>query len=206
MTMNEVVVPGAHGKATRVREGQFVSIIDVYGSQVADLLAFVGDGPAEFLSTTHSASSTSKVLWTTGDTLYSNRRRPVLEFVYDDCGRHDMHYAMCDPERYEYDFGVTDHRSCMQNFLEAFAEAGLQLRREQLPNPLNLNQNSRFDLDGNLEQQPSLSKAGGRVTLRALADLLVGVSACPQDLNPINGGVSTDLLLRVTEKAEEAAQ
>lgn len=205
MAAHDIVVPGAHGRVARARRGQFVSVIDLEGMQVADFLAFVGDGPAEFLSTTHSASSTGKILWSTGDTLFSNHRHPVLRFVHDDCGRHDMHYSMCDPERYEYDFGVTGHRSCMQNFLEAFAAAGLQLTRPQLPNPLNLNQNSRFDLDGRLWQEPSPSKPGSRVTFEVLEDLLVGVSACPQDLNPINGGKSTDVLLRISDTIEEAA-
>ncbi len=203
--MREIIVPGAHGKAVPVRKGEYVSVIDVEGGQVVDFLAFLQGTDQEFLSTTHSASSTGKILWTTGDRLYSNRRRPLLEIVYDDCGRHDMHYSMCDPERYEYDYGVTGHRNCMQNFLDAFAEAGLKLTRAQLPNPLNLNQNSQFDLGGALWQTPSLSKPGGRVTLLALEDLLVGVSACPQDLNPINGGRSTDILVRVTATTEEAA-
>ena len=202
---SDTLLPGAHGRAVQVHKGQFFSVIDVHGSQVADLLAFRAGTDAEFLSTARSASSTSRFLWTTGDTLYSNKGLPLLRFAYDDCGRHDMHYSMCDPERYELDYGVPGHRNCMQNFLDAFGEAGLRLRREHLPNPLNLNQNSQFDLAGNLVQTPSLSKAGDRITFEVLEDLLVAVSACPQDLNPINGGVSTDLLLRVADSLEESA-
>lgn len=201
----DTLVPGAHGGAIAARKGQFVSVIDVHGNQVADLVAFVAGTDQEFLSTAHTATTTSKFLWTTGDTLWSNHRRPLLRFVHDDCGRHDMHFSMCNPERYEFDYGVKGHRNCMQNFLDAFAGAGLQLTRAQLPNPLNLNQNSQFDLAGVLTQAPNQSKPGSRITFEVLEDLLFAVSACPQDLNPINGGKSTDVLLRVTDTAEEAA-
>ncbi len=200
----EVLVPGAHGRAVAVKKGQFVSVIDVFGNQVADLLAFVAGTDQEFLSTAHTATTTSKMLWTTGDTLWSNHRRPLLKFVHDDCGRHDMHFSMCNPERYEFDYGVKGHRNCMQNFLDAYADAGLPLTRAQLPNPLNLNQNSRFDLAGNLTQTPNLSQPGSRITFEVLEDLLLAVSACPQDINPINGGKSTDVLIRVSDSLAEA--
>jgi len=39
----------------------------------------------------------------------------------------------------------------------------------------------------------SPSQAGDRLDVRLLVDCVVGLSACPQDLNPTNGGKVSDL-------------
>ena len=203
--MQEIRVPGAHGAAVHLRSGQFITIVDLEGSQVVDFVAFAEPDTDEFLSITHAQVHLKRFLIGHGDTLVSNRRRPLLEIVRDDTGRHDMHYAMCDPERYSLYFGVTGpHRSCMQNFLEAFAATGLTLRRGQLPDPINFNQNVETNERGELELRPSLSRPGNHIVLRALADVHAGVSACPMDIGPINGGSSTDILLRVSDSEAEA--
>ena len=57
---------------------------------------------AEFMSMEHSHAAMSKILPTTGDTLVSNRRRPMLSFVEDTSGGiHDTLIAACDARRYE---------------------------------------------------------------------------------------------------------
>ena len=93
------------------------------------------------------------------------------------------------------DYGVSDHRNCKDNLYEALAEHGV--RPPVTPEVVNLFQNSGADAEGKLCIEEPLSGAGDYVVLRALADLLVAVSACPQDLNPANGFVPTDLLLQV---------
>ena len=50
---------------------------------------------------------------------------------------------------------------------------------------------------GELDVREPLSEKGDFVLLKALADVVVAVSACPQDLNQTNGGKPTDILLRV---------
>jgi uncharacterized protein YcgI (DUF1989 family) len=105
-----------------------------------------------------------------------------------------MIIAACDPWRYEYDFKVTGHRSCSDNFLEALASR--RVERHQLPHPVNFFQNMRYP-DGRVEFGESLAKAGDAVELRALMPVIAAVSACPMDLNPISGGRPSDVVLRV---------
>ena len=66
-----------------------------------------------------------------------------------------------------------------------------------VPQPVNLFMNIPVR-DGALAWLPAASAAGDTVTLRALVDLIVVVSACPQDLVNINGdgptGLSIELL------------
>ena len=95
------------------------------------------------------------------------------------------------------DYGVKDHRSCKVNCLEALA--GFNVHPPVMPEVFNIFQNSGPDADGNLSVEEPLSKAGDYVILRALEDLLVACSACPQDLNACNGFNPSDLMLEVYE-------
>ncbi|MBI4591234.1 MAG: urea carboxylase-associated family protein [Candidatus Rokubacteria bacterium] len=190
----KILVPAGTARATVLRAGQVLRIVNVAGKQVADFVAFNAGDLTEALSTMHTIVSLGRLFPTTGDQLRTNRRRPMLEFSRDDAGRHDMIIAACDPWRYEYDFGVTGHRNCSDNFIDALREWGIQ--RHQLPQPVNLFQNMSYP-DGQVRFSESLAKPGDTVELRALIDVVVAVSACPMDLNPISGFRVTDIALEV---------
>ncbi len=190
----QILVPAGTARATLLRAGQTLRIVNVQGKQVADFLAFNAGDLSEVLSTMHTIVSIGRLFPTIGDQLRTNRRRPMLEFTRDDTGRHDMIIAACDPWRYEYDFGVRGHRNCSDNFLEALREWGIQ--RHQLPQPVNLFQNMSYP-DGQVKFGESLAKPGDAVELRALMDVVAAVSACPMDLNPISGFRVTDIALEV---------
>jgi uncharacterized protein len=191
----ELVVPAGHGRGVTLAAGELLTVVQTTGHQVADMLAFRGDDLTEFLSTSHTIASNGRLWPAVGQRYLSNQRTPLLEVVDDPVGRHDLIIAACDPWRYRYDFGVEDHRSCSDNFLEVFQPHGIE--RHRLPHPVNLFQNMLYHEDGRVEFRTSLAAAGASVTLRALVPLLVGVSACPMDLNPISGGRPSDILLRV---------
>ncbi len=187
-------VPAGTARAVTVQAGQTLRIVNLEGTQVADFIAFSAADPSEALSTLHTLVSIGKLFPTRGDQLRTNRRRPMFEITRDDTGRHDMLIAACDPWRYEYDFGVTGHRSCSDNFLEALRERGVQ--RHQLPHPVNFFQNMSYP-EGRVVFGQSLAKPGDVLEVRALMDAIAAVSACPMDLNPISGGRITDLALEV---------
>jgi uncharacterized protein YcgI (DUF1989 family) len=154
------------------------------------------DDLAERLSPPHTIASLGRLWPRVGDRLLSNRRTPLLELAEDTVGRHDLTIAACDPWRYEYDYGAPGHRNCSDNFLEVLGPQALA--RHDLPPPVNLFQHMRYHADGQVEFCASLARAGDHVTLRALVPLLVAVSACPMDLNPISGGRPSDVVLRTT--------
>ena len=187
-----ILVKAGTARATTLAAGRTLRVVNVEGKQVADLVAFSAADLTEALRTTHTIVSIGRLFPTTGDRLRTNRRRPILEFTRDDTGRHDMIIPACDRWRYEYDFKVTGHRSCSDNFLEALAEWKL----ERHPHPVNLFQNMAYP-DGRVEFRESLAKPGDTVDLRALMDVVVAVSACPMDLNPISGYRVTDIALEL---------
>jgi uncharacterized protein len=56
----------------------------------------------------------------------------------------------------------------------------------EIPQPINLFMNIPVDAEWRLGWEPAPTRAGDHVTLRAEMDCLVVVSACPQDIVPIN--------------------
>ena len=52
--------------------------------------------------------------------------------------------------------------------------------------------------DGSLKFARPASEAGQSITLRADTDLVLVMSACPQDMTPVNGISSTDVHFLVT--------
>jgi uncharacterized protein YcgI (DUF1989 family) len=192
--MTRIHIPAGTAKAVTVHAGQTLRVINLEGKQVADLIALNAADRAETLSTVHSIVSMGTLFPTTGDRLRTNYRRPILEFLRDDTGRHDMLIAACDPWRYEYDFGVKGHRNCSDNFLEVLQP--WQFARHELPHPINLFQNMSYP-DGRVQFGESLARPGDTVELRALMDVIVAVSACPMDLNSISGDRVTDVALEI---------
>jgi uncharacterized protein len=63
-----------------------------------------------------------------------------------------------------------------------------------VPQPVDLFMNIPVD-GGRLDWLPAVTRAGASVTFRAVVDVLVVLSACPQDVVGINGGHPTALAI-----------
>jgi uncharacterized protein YcgI (DUF1989 family) len=191
--MSLIEIPARRGKAAHLRQGQTVRVVNTTGQQVVDTWAFRADDIGEFMSMEHSRVAIGHIIPGIGDTLVSNRRRPILTLTADTSGGvHDTLFAACDRWRYEQ-LGVAGyHDNCTDNLAAALAELGLA--PPETPAPLNLFMNIPV-IDGNrVEICPPVSTPGSYVSLRAEADCIVAFSACPQDIVPVNG-----LALKPTE-------
>jgi uncharacterized protein YcgI (DUF1989 family) len=195
------LVPARRGTAVRVRAGQLVRVTDPFGGQVGDLFAFVDDGARRLtahLSAAHTRGHTSRLFPAIGEDFVTAARTPVLGLVDDTSpGRHDMLIPACDPERYRL-LGAREHRSCVANVHEALAE--LDLAVDAVPQPVNLFMNIPVGAGGALSWLPAPSRRGDTVTFVSHLDVVVVLSACPQDLVGINAGPPTDLLLDVLDR------
>ena len=76
-----MVVPAGAGLAVWVRLGEHLRIVDVEGGQVGDLFAFAGADSGEYLSASHTRTSTSRLFPRIGEQFVTNRRRPILTLV-----------------------------------------------------------------------------------------------------------------------------
>ena len=192
----EVRIPAREGRGVRLRAGDRLDIVDVEGHQVADLVAFRADDPGEYLSPAHTVSGRASTQLGTGAELFSNRRRALLTIERDDAGRHDLRFPCCDYARYAQDFDQPDHPHCFGNLAHALdmLDERFDLRGEMV---WNVFMHTRVTDDGGLVIERPEQGPGATVTVRAHHDLVVLVSACPQDMNPTNDFTPTSLLLRV---------
>jgi len=194
-TTSHVVVPASAGRAVLVRRGDHVRVIDVEGGQVGDVFAYAAADPGEHLSASHTRTSTSRLFPLIGEHFVTNRRRPILTLAADTSpGVHDMLIAACDPARYRA-LGVDRHASCADNLRNALVQKGLTA--DIVPQPVNLFMNIPVRGDGELSWLPAVSRPGDAVTFAAAMDCVVVVSACPMDLNAINGARPTPLAIEV---------
>ncbi|WP_270935156.1 urea carboxylase-associated family protein [Falsiroseomonas oryzae] len=179
-------IPARRGKATRVAAGQTVRVVNTHGQQVVDTWAFSAADLAEFMSMEHSRAHMLRLIPRVGDTLRSNRRRPMLTVTEDTSGGiHDTLIAACDCHRYAF-LGVEGyHDNCQDNLVAGMAEIGLV--PPEVPSPLNLFMNIPVHPDGTVSFEAPVSTPGSSIALRAEMDLVVAFSACPQDVLPING-------------------
>lgn len=180
------LIPARRGVAVRVKTGQIITVINTHGSQVVDTWAFSAADIAEFMSMEHSRGAMLRANPRVGDTLRSNRRRPMLTLIEDTSGGvHDTLIAACDRYRYEQLGHVGHHDNCTNNLAQALADLGLVAT--ETPSPLNLFMNIPIGDGQSLSFEPPVSQPGSYVSLRAEMALVIAFSACPQDLVPING-------------------
>ncbi|KAK4553141.1 hypothetical protein LTR86_009868 [Recurvomyces mirabilis] len=170
--------------------------------------------PMEFMSMPHSRAASLHMVPKINDTLVSNLREPMLTLVEDTSpGIHDTLMAACDPSRYR-GLGVkewAEHGSCSENLVLALKElneraglkgakgVGADVTINSVPAPLNLFMNIPWDDEGDLGFKAPKGKAEDYVRLKAERDVVVVMSACPQDVLEINAKKPTDAHFIVEE-------
>jgi len=175
--------------------GQLLQITDLEGKQVATMVAFAAHDQSEYLSCTQTRAVNNTLMLEQGMVLVNNRRNPMFVVVEDTVGRHDILLPACDQRKYLEDYGLADHPNCHDNLLAALREHGLTV--ESLPDPVNWFMHVGFKARGRLEIREPLSEPNDYVLLRALMDVVVAITPCPQDQNASNAFNPTDILIRV---------
>lgn len=187
--MNDKIVdiPGGMGGSICVESGQVLRVINVEGEQIADFVCLAKKNINERSSTAETINFNNWNIYPrVGTQLYSNRGRPMMTIVEDtSAGTHDLLYACCSAPFYEKLFNAPGHRNCHDNIVQALQIYGM--RDDELPNPMNLFQHTRPDMQGVVDIKLPATKAGQYVDLRAEMDVIVGVSACPYDIEPYGG-------------------
>ena len=191
MVSGTTKLQGGRGTAVRIAKGQHVKVINTHGQQVVDTWAFNADDMSEFTSMEHTRSCLEKLIPAIGDSMFSNRRRPIVTVVEDTSpGVHDTLHAACDVNRYRLLGYNGYHANCSDNLRAALAE--LNLETTYIPAPFNMFERvvvtGGQNPGGWLEIQPPLSMPGDYLLLRAELDhVIVVLSACPQDMSLTNG-------------------
>jgi hypothetical protein len=175
--VNDTIIPPRSGTAFRIEKGQVLTVTDVEGVQVADLLAYNADDVREVISNGRTFDYAETILLTTGHVLFSNRSNRMLTIVEDTVGRHDFLLTPCSEATFRHFYPDQPvHRGCFGNLAEALAPYGVE--PDMIPCAFNIFMNVPVAADGKIRVDPPLSKAGDYIRLRAEMDLVIGLAAC----------------------------
>lgn len=191
-----IEIPAQSGAIVRLAPEHRLRIIDVEGTQVADMFAVSVNDLDDWLSVAVTRGVNWRLFPQVGQAFLSITYRPMLTFESDESpGVHDMLAAPCSPQMYAALGHQGYHRSCSENFRAAADAVGWHPLH--VPDPVNFFQRTPIDATGSITALPALTSPGDSVTLRADAPLFVIVTACSMDVEPINGGHCTPLRLEV---------
>lgn len=188
-SLREVIAAGDYYLGV-VSAGQAVRILDLEGNQAADTLFYCADNPVERYSAVDTIREQGNIYLTTGSQLRSNENRVMLEIVADTCGRHDTLGGACASESntVRYDLEKRCMHSCRDSWMLAVAEhPEYGIGKRDITHNINFFMNVPVTEDGALSFADGISAPGKYVEFRALVDVIMLISNCPQLNNPCNG-------------------
>ena len=200
---DEFTITRGTAHAYEVFAGEQVQIIDAEGQQCSDFqslrLAGLDAGTEDYIDSTATRSMVRRAYPAPGlfDKFYDAEMRPLLRVVQDTCGRHDTFGLACTARSYE-ERGYPGHLNCSDNI--SFALAPFGVARKQAWPAINLFWNTWLDANHNIMTEESHSRPGDYIVMEALDDLACVSTACPDDIDPINGWNPTDIHIRIYEK------
>ncbi len=200
-TRDEFTVKRGSAFAYELKAGEIVQIIDVEGQQCSDFMALRKDGldlgQEWMIDSTATRSMVRRAYPGPGllDKFFDREMRPLLNVVQDTCGRHDTFGLACTARGYE-ERGFPGHLNCSDNISDALANYGVA-RRLAWP-AINFFWSTWIDpASHHILTEESHSRPGDYVAMRALEDLVCVSTACPDDIDPINGWNPTDVHVRI---------
>ncbi|QDP20265.1 DUF1989 domain-containing protein [Sphingomonas xanthus] len=175
--MTDAIIPPRSGVAFLLGEGRELTVTDLEGVQVADLVAYNADDVKEVISNGRTLDYAEKIKLTTGDVLYSNRSNPMLTIVEDRVGTHDFLLTPCSEATFRHFYPDQPvHRGCFGNLAEALEPFGID--PDMLPVAFNIFMNVPVHGDGRITVEPPVSRPGDFIRFRAEMPLVIGLTAC----------------------------
>ncbi|MEN3341668.1 MAG: uncharacterized protein V7644_1072 [Actinomycetota bacterium] len=210
--VKDFIVPASHGRGFVVEKGQTLRIEEVEGKQVVDATFQNADNLRE---TFHAGQSMAlNMLGGTGNlkqVRYLYSRPPyenVLMTVTDDPVGVNFAWmgGRCTRAIYEFrnERGIGErvqvegHRTCQQNLEEALAPFGVE--PDEIPDVFNIWMNNDDEAtvrENHMVFLPPVADLGDYIELRAEMNVLVGISACPNDQDDVNAGTPKPLGIKI---------
>ena len=201
---DEFTVKRGTAIAYELSKGEYVQIIDIEGQQCSDFQAMrqssleakLSAGLECLIDNTATRSMVGRSYPAPGlfDKFYDADMRPLLRVVQDTCGRHDTFGLACTARGYE-ERGFPGHLNCSDNISNALSPYGVA-PRSAWP-AINFFWNTWVDNTHQIRTEEAHSRPGDYVVMEALDDVLCVSTACPDDIDPINGWNPTDIHVRI---------
>ncbi|MEM7731728.1 MAG: DUF1989 domain-containing protein [Pseudomonadota bacterium] len=198
---DEFTVSRGTAQAYEVKPGEIVQIIDIDGQQCSDFMALRADALERGLERAIDSTATRSMVRGAYpgpgllDKFFDQDLRPMMRVVQDTCGRHDTFGMACTARGYE-ERGFPGHVNCSDNISGALDPFGVA-RRPAWP-AINFFWNTWIDHHSHqMMTEESHSRAGDYVALKAVDAMVCVSTACPDDIDPINGWNPTDVHVRI---------
>ena len=194
------VIPAGDYWMHTVKQGDVIRITDLEGNQAADTLFYSAADPSERYSAIDTIREQGNVYLTAGTTLMSNLCHPMLAIVADTCGRHDTLGGACATESNTVRYALEKKcmHACRDSWLLAVAEnEHFGMTKRDITHNINFFMNVPVTAEGGLTFEDGISAPGKYVELKALMDVIVLISNCPQLNNPCNAYNPTPVEVRV---------
>lgn len=178
-------IPARGSIAFTMRASNILRIIDTEGKQVADLVAFKLTDFKERINGESTMLLNETYNPRQGHVLYSDDCNPMFTIIDDKVGRNYPGALMCSEEMNFLRYGIRGTLNCRDNLTNALREWNID--KKDIPGAFTPFMNVIHHPDGRAEIAEPPSKAGDYIDMRAEMDMLVAISACPQERNPVNG-------------------
>jgi urea carboxylase-associated protein 1 len=185
--LSETVLAGDYW-IHEIAAGQTFRIVDLGGNQAVDTLFYSARDTSERYSATDTIVGQRNIYLTTGTTLLSNLRNPMLTIVADTCGRHDTLGGACAQESNQVRYAIEKRHmhACRNSFLLAISDPKWNLSKRDLTANINFFMNVPVTPEGKLTFEDGISDPLKYVEMRAEMDVICVISNCPQLNNPCN--------------------
>lgn len=171
-------IPPRSGVAFILKKGQVLTVIDPEGEQVSDLLAYNCHDTKEVISSGRSLDFAETMFLSTGNYLYSNRSKVMLEIVKDTVGRHDFTLTPCSKDTFRILYNDDNpHHGCFGNFEKALEP--YNITSDDIPVAFNVFMHVEAHPEtGKISVLPPKSIAGDYTSFKAHMDVIIALTAC----------------------------
>ena len=199
----EYLIKDSTALAYEAKEGDFIQVIDIYGQQCSDFMAFNSPLLQKGKEFSIDARVTRSIVGGAYPMpglyakYFDKNQDTLVEVIQDTCGRHDTFGTACTLKYYE-DMGYFGHPNCSDNYNGQLEPFGVEKRKGW--QAINLFFNTSIDATNVLFSDIPWSRPGDYVLFQAQKDLVVVSSACPCDVDAANDWNPTDVYVRVYSK------
>lgn len=193
----DVLVP-ARGfmRARRLQAGQTLRIVQVEGQQCADLVLFDASNMDDRCSMVTTIVQAGRWKLQRGDCVYSSSGRRMVTITDETLAAYQICGGCCSSAMNEVRYGIEGTHSCLMNLVGSLSEYDMR--------PSDIGEgvfgvffNMDYAQDGSLVIKELQTNRNDFVDLRADMDLVVALSACPQERNPANNWTPKALRLLI---------
>lgn len=196
---DEVLEAGL-GWMHELKKGQSFRILDMEGNQAVDTTFYNAEDTEDHYSAIQTIVAQKNIYLTTGSILRSESGKALLEITADKTGRHDTLGGACSSQSNTVRYAREKRymHNCRDSFMLQLAnhdEFGIE-KRDLAPN-INFFMNVPITKDGNYTFDDGVSAPGKYVEMKALSDVIILISNCPQLNNPCNAYNPTPVRLLI---------